>query len=181
MKDVLIYISLIVIGIVIGFIIHKSPTPKTITKIEIEYKDTGSYHIRLVPEPYKVDSFIYMTDSVWLNVDTAAMVSQYLSRIYYSDTIVNDSSLTVSYAAIVQYNRIDSISFDYSNNRATKIVTNTTNILPSPKFGLGVLVEGNSKSFDVSPIAMYHLPKISLIGGYGIMNKTAKVGVVFNF
>ncbi len=63
-----------------------------IPKPYIIYKDTGSYHL----------SKIYVTNLI----DTNAIISNYIKKIVYSDTLKNDSLAFILIHDTLQYNRI---------------------------------------------------------------------------
>ena len=178
MKNLLIALGLFIIGLIVGFILSNSNSHAETIKT-IEYKDTGSYHVKLIPKPYKVDSLIYIHDSVFIDIDTAQILADYFIQRGYSDTIINDSSLTISYSANVGMNKLQNITFDYTNNRPTLVTNNIVKTKPSIYIGVGV--GGNSQSFDYGVTTAYQRDKMLYSGSYYFGSKSVYVTAALGF
>lgn len=77
------------------------------------------------PDPVFVDQPYFLPG----NIDTLAVIMDYYSKVYYADTIKDDSSAFIAIFDTVYHNRITNRSFAFQNRRATQIINNTT-ILP---------------------------------------------------
>ena len=130
-------------------------------------------------KPYKVNH--YDTTYLYHNVDTAKILHDYFAANYYQDTVINDSSLTISYNAKVYKNKLDSISFRFKNNRPTIINKTTTVINTPPKIYFSALIGGNSQYFDYGVGVSYQRDKYLFSGNYLINSKSVYVGVGFGF
>lgn len=173
-------IASLLIGVVIGyFLFSKKPDTITTTTHHFVYQDTGSYHVEYVPKPV----YIHHTDTAWktIEIDTAEILADYFAVRGYKDTIVDDSSLTIAYTAVVNRNELKGITFDYKNNRPIQMITNTTVVDNGKKYWIGVNVGGNKERFDISPMVAYQHKRIQYIGEYGIFNKEIRIGVLYGF
>jgi hypothetical protein len=83
-----------------------------------------------VPYPIYKDKpfpvFVYKTDTIPANVDTAAILNNYFALVYYSDTLVNDTSYRLIINDTIHQNRIAFRQVFFQNLRPTAI--NTTHI-----------------------------------------------------
>ena len=172
LKNILI---VILFGVIIAqSVFRKSPKPEYITKTKIDtivktktsyvpkpvYHDTGSFHIR-------VDSFQIPTD-------TAAIVADYIRKIAYSDTLMNDSSAFILVRDTVQYNRIT------NRTKQIRIYSHTKTIVIPPKahFYGGIGIGGNRNSFGVTGnLALQTRRNRLYTASYDILNKSVYLSV----
>ena len=98
----------------------EKPIPKHI------YRDTGS-----------TDTLVQYKD-----VDTIQILSDYFSKVIYSDTLKNDSSAFISLSDTIYMNRIHRRRLRFKNRRETEIIHNhyhqQNGIYIGGKIGLGV-------------------------------------------
>lgn len=178
------YLIAVAVGIVIGYFLFKSSNQvitETITITDTVYQDTGTHHVSFVPEPI----YIYTQDTLWktIDIDTTAILQDYFAVRGYQDTVVNDTSLTISYVAVVNKNTLKGIKFSYKNNRYSIInntdITNKTII--KYRYSVGCMLQGNTDYMNVIPYGSVRFKNINFIGGYGIQDKSFIVGAGITF
>lgn len=153
----------------------------TSTSYKTEYF-TGDITPKIVHDstivPKKV--IVYNTDTI--KIDTTKLVnkykkllSEYKSKKIYNDTVVNDTSLFLSYNLSISDNKLDSISHIYQNKRGTIVRTITNTIYnKQPKLSLGISIGYQ----ELSPQLTYSITnKLSVYGGYNISQKQPEVGL----
>jgi hypothetical protein len=90
--------------------------------------DSVPYVVRV---PVPVVRYVQLApDTVFLGVDTAAILADYFTTRYYRDTIINDSEALVALSEEVCRNSIIERSVTFQNRRATSITT--TIVQPTP-------------------------------------------------
>jgi len=114
--------------LIIWYVKHDEPLPtRTITKTVTVPGDSIPYPVKvLVPAPY--DSIV--VDTVWRQVDTAAILRKYFIKYVYQDTI-RDSSFLAILREVVTQNQITERELSVQNLRPTA-VTYTTNTVAAP-------------------------------------------------
>jgi len=121
---------LTVILILIGLLFlqqqcQKAPEAKIITTHDTIPGDPFPVLMELgKPDPLYVDQPYFLPS----NIDTMGVIIDYFSKVYYADTIKNDSSALIVLYDSLRGNRIINRSFSFQNRRATQI--NNTTILP---------------------------------------------------
>jgi hypothetical protein len=89
-----------------------------------------------VPVPVPVVRYVTLApDTVFLNVDTAAILRAYFAENLYADTLMNDTSAFIALSETVTQNRIFARSLLFQNRRPTYITTTIVQPAP-PKFQL---------------------------------------------
>lgn len=108
-----------------------------------------------VPYPIYNDKpvpvFVYKTDTVPANVDTAAILKDYFAIVYYSDTLQNDTSYHLVINDTIHQNRIAFRQVLFQNLRPTAIHTThvDTTIYPNTtKLFATISVAGSKSSLD---------------------------------
>lgn len=125
------------------------PKSDTIFTSDTIWGDSIPYQVYVpVPKPYKV----VVTDTLFKDVDTTAILRDYFAIVYYTDTLKNDTSALVVIVDTVSNNRLKGRSMWFQNRRPTTINNTTiTNVYPDNKFQLygGILLQGNANQFGV--------------------------------
>lgn len=134
---------------------------------QIIFRDTGSTLWRTLP------------------IDTNAILNDYFSKIFYSDTIQKDSSFLAIINDTVSRNQIIHRQFFFQNLKETTI--QTTVVQPKSPcrnvFYVGLGAGGNASSFDYTASALYTLPrkKMALSAMYGFNSKHYYLTTYFKF
>jgi hypothetical protein len=77
-----------------------------------------------VPVPVPVVRYVALVpDTVFRNVDTAAILADYFITRSYDDTLMNDTSAFIALSETVTQNRIMERTLTFQNRRATAITT----------------------------------------------------------
>jgi hypothetical protein len=118
--------------------------------ITVEYQRMPTVSVSVSPEPLRftvpdLPQWLYFTDTVTRQqvIDTAAILSDWALRREYGTRLIDDTTGTVDYTAIVQYNRLQNITLDYQPIQRTVV---TTKVI-QPRFTPFVLVGGNTAGF----------------------------------
>lgn len=114
------------------------------------------------------DSIIYLDTEV----DTMAILADYLARLVYTDTIRNDSSALIVVKDTITRNRIISRQVSFQNRRQTSVIFNTTNITYENigVFG-GMMAIGNSGRFGIGPAVLLVHNQSAYSLGFDLLNK----------
>lgn len=176
----------IVILLLIGVIIlqHQCSTGHDCPEVT-EHSDTtivpGDFFLDLIAEKdtVKEDTTIYKWRTrevpADIDIDTPAIVEDYLATRYYSDTFQEDSNFMAVVEDSVRNNRIVHRRFKHQNKREKKIITNTTEIKNKPRnqLYLGLEGGGNSQQFDFGPAIDLKTKDDNLFGyNYKIQTET---------
>jgi hypothetical protein len=171
MKEVLPWILVGALTTLLAILLIKPPkcpssTVETDTVTVIKQLTDTIWKTVESPLPYPV----YYTDTVVLNVDTAAILAECMKVYHFVDTIA-DSSLIAVIDEDVYMNRILRRDFSYSilSSKET-VITNT--VYPSGVY-VGPLVGGWSDSFVLGVEASYVKQKGSLSVGFDAIGKQA--------
>ena len=133
----------------------------------IVYQDTT-----YIPVPYFIDTG--STKYIYMPVDTSAIIADYLTKKYYSDTLVNDSNLFVAIYDVMQYNSI--ISRQPVIRFFPTIITKTNTVVKDPvlvrKLFAGIGVGRNPKEFSLTANLMYISKRDNAYSfSYDVLNK----------
>lgn len=158
------------------------------------YRDTATYWVfdtltgvappKSTDKPEPVDSFKRppvprnanlpdtVTDTVYRNVDTPAILDRYFTAYVYERTF-EDSNLKATLRDTVSRNKITGSSgLDYELREKTRVQEITTRIRKN-KILLGAGIGGNQNRFEFEVNALYQLKTGHAIGaGYDPINKT---------
>jgi hypothetical protein len=166
----------ILIIILFGVILFQSffrspPEPEYITKTDTVTISHDS--IRYVPKPYPVyhDTGSYHAVPVYITnpTDTAAIIADYIQKIAYSDTLLNDSTAFILIRDTLQYNRIRSRSKIIRIHTYNKTLT----IPPRPHFFAGIGVGGGKNMFGFTGNIGLQTKRGKLYtASYDVLNKT---------
>jgi hypothetical protein len=117
----------------------------------VEYRDMPTVSVSIdAPAPFRftvpdLPQWLYFTDTVTRKqaIDTAAILADWILKREYAARLIDDTTGTIDYTAIIQYNRLQNIGVDYKP--VQRIVTNTKTI--QPRFTPFILAGGNSAGF----------------------------------
>ena len=129
------------------------------------------YVIRHHIAPARVDSV--PVPSV---VDTAAIIAQYLQRVTYTDTLIDDTTALVAITDTIQFNRIQSRALTYQNRRPTRYITLQTVAQPPEKRPWHINA-GIAYTTRISPVVGVQYKNISVNYVY----RENMVTLIFNF
>jgi len=166
---------LTVVLILIGLLIfqqqcQKAPEAKIITTHDTIPGDPFPVMTHVgKPDPIYVDQPFFLPS----NIDTMGVIIDYFSKVYYADTIKNDSSALIVMYDSLGGNRIISRSFSFQNRRATQIINKT--ILPNrTKLYAGAFVNiDQGENLDFGP-SLFLMTKrgYGYSYAYGVNHKT---------
>jgi hypothetical protein len=150
MKNVKWVLIVIVAALFIGYFLGKS-TVKVKTTTTIEYRHMPAVHVSIDAPPAlsvhipAVPQFIWRTDTVTgvAVIDTAAILADWLLPRNYAARLIEDSTGTIDYSAMVQYNQLQNISLDYQPIQRTITTTKVITERWSPFLFVG----GNSAGY----------------------------------
>ena len=143
-------ILVVVLVLAAGFYLGRRSVTVTETTT-VEYRDMPPVHVSIdAPEPRRftvpeLPQWLYFTDTVTQTqvIDIAAITDDWALLREYGDRPISDTTGTIDYFAIVQYNRLQKIAFDYAPIQRTVTTTKTI----QPRFTPFVLVGGNTAGF----------------------------------
>jgi hypothetical protein len=132
------------------FLLRQCSTPPS-PKIKYLKRDSIPYTVyKGVPTPYAVHhtDTVPPYDTVWqsgdtqyvlIPIDTMAIMKDYYSKVYYRDTVKNDSSAFIVLKETIFKNRISNREIVFQNRRRTAIIEERTKAFV---FGIGGTVQG---------------------------------------
>ena len=126
-------IMLIALSVIVLLNIRQKPDAKVITITDTVYSTDTVRVITKVPKPYKV---IYHDTTTITHVDTAFVIKDYSSYVFYEDTLMNDSLAFISLRDTVYHNRLLNRRLAYYNRQPLII----NNIAPDTRYTVGVVV-----------------------------------------
>jgi hypothetical protein len=143
-------IFVIVLALAAGFYLGRRSVDVTETTT-VEYHDLPTISVSVsAPAPLRftvpeAPQWLYFTDTVTRQqvIDTAAILADWALRREYAARLIDDTTGTVDYSAIVQYNRLQNISLDYTPIQRT---VTTTKIIQQ-RFTPFVLFGANTAGF----------------------------------
>jgi hypothetical protein len=143
------YLFVIIAALAAGFYFGRRSVIVTETTT-VEYRNMPTVSVSVSPGPLRftvpdLPRWLYFTDTVTRQqvVDTAAILADWALRREYGARLIDDTTGTVDYAAIVQYNQLQSLALDYQPIQRT---VTTTKVI-RPRFTPFVLVGGNTAGF----------------------------------
>ena len=143
-----------------------------------------------VPYPIYNDKpvpvFVYKTDTVPANVDTAAILKDYFAIVYYSDTLQNDTSYHLVINDTIHQTRIAFRQVLFQNPRPTAIHTThvDTTIYPNKtKLFATLSVAGSKSSLDAFTPGLTLITKGDNMYGIGtnILQQQPNVNATIGF
>ena len=120
--------------------------PKIITKIETKW-DTVKVD-RPIYVPKIVDRVVVDVDTFNLPIDTAAILTDYYSKVIYNDTIVIDSLGTITISDTITQNYISYRGVVTELNFPTKIITNNVYLNKRELYG-GISISGQPTQLEM--------------------------------
>jgi hypothetical protein len=143
-------ILVVVLALAAGFFLGRRSVAVTETTV-VEYRDMPSVHVSIdAPEPLRftvpnLPQWLYFTDTITRQqvIDTAAIIDDWILQREYGGRLINDTTGTIDYFAIVQYNRLQGISLDYTPIQRTETITRTI----QSRFTPFILVGANTAGF----------------------------------
>ena len=143
-------ILVIIFVLAAGFYLGRHSVTVTETT-KVEYRDLPPVHVSIeAPVPLRftvpgLPQWLYFTDTVTQRsvIDTAAILADWILKREYGGRLINDTTGTIDYAAIVQYNRLQNITLDYTPIQRTVTITRTI----QPHFTPFVLIGANTAGF----------------------------------
>lgn len=175
-------LSVILLLVIIGqHIFYTNKTPKTITVTDsvILKPDSIPYSVT-VPAPYPV---FKDTGSAWIQiirteVDTFAIIRDYLIKNYYHRVFKDDSSALVIVDDTVSMNKLHKAKFTFMNRRAERVL-HETKIYPDRLF-LGGSINSDFEKVGLGMNATYIHDNSEYSVEWDFINKTYQVGYGFN-
>jgi hypothetical protein len=143
------YILGIIAALAAGFYLGRRSVVVKETTV-IEYQRMPTVSVSVSPDPLRftvpeLPQWLYFTDTITQQpvIDTAAILADWTLKREYGARLIDDTTGTVDYTAIVQYNRLQNITLDYQPVQRT---VTTTKII-QPRFTPFVLVGGNTAGY----------------------------------
>jgi hypothetical protein len=169
--DIIIILILIGAGLIGGYLLGKNSV-KIEEKTEVAYQVLPTITISIAPEPFKISipyvpQFLYFTDTITDRpiIDTVVILADWILKREYAGRLIDDSTGTMDYSAIIQYNKLQNISLDYTPFQRNVI---TTRIIQQ-KIIPFVFIGSNSAGFSSVEVGMF-------IGQWGL---TTEAGTNF--
>ena len=155
MKNIALILLFVLASLVAGFFLGRRSVSVTETTT-VEYRDMPPVHVSIdAPAPLRftvpeLPQWLYFTDTVTQTqvIDIAAITDDWALLREYGDRPISDTTGTIDYFAIVQYNRLQKIAFDYAPIQRTVTTTRTIQqrftpfVLIGANTAGGVQVEG---------------------------------------
>jgi hypothetical protein len=143
-------VFLIIAALAAGFYLGRRSVVVKET-IMVEYIEMPLMHVSIdAPEPLRftvpnLPLWLYFTDTVTRQqvIDTAAILADWTLRREYGARLIDDTTGTVDYTAIVQYNQLQNLSIDYQPIQRTVTITKVI----QQRFTPFVLMGGNTAGF----------------------------------
>lgn len=189
MKNLLILLITLVLGIGIGYLLFNNfhpSEPQIIYKDTIIKGDSIPYEVR-VEIPVPIDSIIYLDSIVYLDsiiYDTITkqkrfeeLLKNYTSITYYNDTLKNDTSAFIFLKESIQFNKIKDRELIFANVRSIKI----ENVIKKEPFKLGIGIIGGKENFSPSVMFIDRKRNFTYQAGYNLINNGVNIGVFYNF
>ena len=150
MKNIALILLFVLASLVAGFFLGRRSVTVTETTV-VEYRDMPPVHVSIdAPEPLRftvpeLPQWLYFTDTVTQTqvIDIAAITDDWALLREYGDRPISDTTGTIDYFAIVQYNRLQKIAFDYAPIQRTVTTTRTI----QQRFTPFVLIGANTAGF----------------------------------
>jgi hypothetical protein len=143
------YILVIIAALAAGFYLGRYSVVVKETTV-VEYLPMLTISVSVSPEPLRfsvpdLPQWLYFTDTITQQqvIDTAAILADWALRREYGARLIDDTTGTVDYSAIVQYNQLQNITIDYQPIQRTVI---TTRVIQQ-RFTPFVLIGGNTAGF----------------------------------
>ncbi len=138
------------------------------------------------------DSIVYVpqylpskTDTVFVPVDTNAIIRGYLAEVYGHHVLKDDSFAFVAFDYMLSRNQLQYIrNVQYQNRLPTQIINTTEINRANPKLNkiaLGFNIRGNALCLDYGIKAFYIRRRMGYYGGYWINTKTTELGTAIIF
>ena len=139
-----------ILALAAGFFLGRRSVEVTKTTT-VEYRDMPPVHVSIdTPAPLRftvpeLPQWLYFTDTVTQKsvIDTAAVLADWILKREYGGRLISDTTGTIDYFAIVQYNRLQNITLDYIPSQRIETITRTI----QPCFTPFILVGGNTAGF----------------------------------
>jgi hypothetical protein len=149
-----IIISVLIILLVLQRECHRCPdVTEPVAKTDTVYIPGDPYPVSYpVYVPVRYDSIVY--DTSLREVDSFAIVKDYLAEVYGHAVLIDDSSAFLKINYMVCENRLKYVIPIFQNKRATTIIHNTTvieSVKPKTKIFAGVGVGRSLTSFALAP------------------------------
>jgi hypothetical protein len=143
-------VFLIIAALAAGFYFGRCSVVVTETTT-VEYRYLPSVNVSIeAPKPFRftvpeLPLWIFFTDPATQQqrIDTAAILADWALKREYGARLIDDTTGTVDYSAIVQYNRLQNLSIDYQPIQRT---VTTTKVIQQ-RFTPFLLVGGNTAGF----------------------------------
>lgn len=170
--------SVFLIGVICVLYFGNKSCPKAIVRTEYIYDTVKIEKTNYVPVPGSIEKNVCTS----AEIDTAKIIEDYFAKLYYADTLINDTTAFIVVKDSVRENRIISRSFEYQNHRPIQIVNTAVN-QPNNKFrfGAGVAIGGNRQKFELAPGLMVSKNKNTLTLSYDLYCKSVRVGWYYCF
>lgn len=183
MKKANIILFVLLVACAVVFMFWWKPEPEVIfsTRIDTIPGDSIPYAVEVQkPVPVYIDT----GSTRWRDrpIDTGAILADYFARVFYRDTLKNDTSALVIVEDTVTENRLQGRRLIFANRRPVAIIHTTTAIFPEDRWRVYV---GSS----VVTSALYN--EISMGGKlqtgnwlfgyeYGLLHNSHTVGLYYN-
>lgn len=156
---------------------------QTDTIVQMVYDSTPVQSPVYVPQWYEKKVYVEVPTLVYMPVDTAAIVADYLDTYFYADTLMDDTSAFIAVYDQISRNRIGARQWTYINRRPTQLITTITNVNDCKKWniGLGGFFGGNLERFDYGlGVIVTTNNRASYQAEYCFSDKSVRVGYYYN-
>lgn len=156
---------------------------QTDTIVQMVYDSTPVQSPVYVPQWYEKKVYVEVPTLVYMPVDTAAIVADYLDTYFYADTLMDDTSAFIAVYDQISRNTIGARQWTYINRRPTQLITTITNVNECKKWniGLGGFFGGNLERFDYGlGVIVTTNNRASYQAEYCFSDKSVRVGYYYN-
>lgn len=140
-----------------------------------------------VPYPVQVDVPVphYIDTGSWQyrdrEVDTMAILKDYFSKVYYIDTLMNDTNAFIAVIDTISENRIKGRGLMFANRKPTAVYYQ--NIISEEKkfkvYAGNMLSTNFTNRMDIGPTLLVVTPKGGYSYAYGVNEKTHTLNIVW--
>jgi hypothetical protein len=165
----------------VGVLLHeKRNCPELQQKVEYVYDTVVIVKNNYVPVPESIEKIMYHT----VPVDTAKIIEDYFSKLYYCDTLINDTTALIVVRDSLMQNRIVSRSWEFQNRRPVQLITTLTPVVPERnklKFGAGLAIGGNRQNFELAPGIILNKNRSTFTLSYDLYCRSLRLGYYYWF
>ena len=134
MKNIVIAIVLIIIGVLIGRWTIGKPEVKYVkgetVRDTIYSENLVPYNVYIPPKPVLPLKPDTINNVVYMSVDTAQIISNYITRNTYKNLLFDNLNGKLIVSSVVQYNQLKNLSYEFTQIQKQTTVTKPRTLVP---------------------------------------------------